>query len=171
MSNANRLAIFPGTFDPITNGHLDVIKRGVRLFGELVVAVGNNPEKTAMLDTKTRLEIVRQSTADIPGVRVETFSGLTVDFAASVSATVILRGIRDSADLHFEYDVALTNRVVAGIETVFVIPSTEHAFTSSSLIKQIAGMGGDVSAMVPPAVLPHLKACCNAPGRDNTLGE
>ncbi|MBC8372146.1 MAG: pantetheine-phosphate adenylyltransferase [Phycisphaerae bacterium] len=171
MSKANRLAVFPGTFDPITNGHLDVIKRGMRLFDELVVAVGNNPEKAAMLDAKTRVEVVRQSTVDIPGVRVEMFSGLTIDFAASVSATVILRGIRDSSDLHFEYDVALTNRVVAGIETVFIIPSTEHAFTSSSLIKQIARMGGDVSAMVPPAALPHLKACCNAPGPDNTLNE
>jgi len=171
MSKANRLAVFPGTFDPITNGHLDVIKRGMQLFDELVVAVGNNPEKAAMLDVETRVEVVRQSTADIPGVRVEMFSGLTIDFAASVSATVILRGIRDSTDLHFEYDVALTNRVVAGIETVFIIPSTEHAFTSSSLIKQIARMGGDVSAMVPPAVLPHLKACCNSPGPDNALDQ
>ena len=171
MSRANRLAVFPGTFDPITNGHLDIIRRGVRLFDELVVAVGNNPEKAAMLDAETRVEIVRQSTADIPDVRVEMFSGLTVDFAASVSATAILRGIRDSSDLHFEYDVALTNRVVAGIETVFVIPSTEHAFTSSSLIKQIAGMGGDVSAMVPPAVLPYLADCRNAPGPDDALDE
>jgi len=171
MSRANRLAIFPGTFDPITNGHLDIIKRGSRLFDELVVAVGNNPEKAAMLDAETRVEIVRQSTVDIPGVRVEMFSGLTVDFAATVSATAILRGIRDSSDLHFEYGVALTNRMVAGIETVFVIPSTEHAFTSSSLIKQIARMGGDVSAMVPPAVLPHLQACCDTPGPDSALSE
>ncbi|MDP6544553.1 MAG: pantetheine-phosphate adenylyltransferase [Phycisphaerae bacterium] len=171
MSRANRLAVFPGTFDPITNGHIDIIRRGVRLFDELVVAVGNNPEKASMLDAETRVEVVRQTTADIPGVRVEMFSGLTVDFAASVSATAILRGIRDSADLHFEYDLALTNRVVAGIETVFVIPSTEHAFTSSNLIKQIARMGGDVSAMVPPAVLPHLKACRNTPGPDSALDE
>ncbi|MDP6635040.1 MAG: pantetheine-phosphate adenylyltransferase [Phycisphaerae bacterium] len=171
MSRVNRLAVFPGTFDPITNGHIDVIRRGVRLFDELVVAVGNNPEKASMLDAETRVEIVRQATADIPNVRVEMFSGLTVDFAASVSATAILRGIRDSTDLHFEYDVALTNRVVAGIETVFVIPSTEHAFTSSSLIKQIARMGGDVSAMAPAAALPHLKACRNTSGPDNALDQ
>ena len=158
MSKSNRLAIFPGTFDPITNGHLDIMQRGAKLFDELVVAVGNNPEKKPMLDAETRVEIVRQATSGIPNVRVEMFSGLTVDFAAKVSATAILRGIRDSADLHYEYGAALTNRVVAGIETVFVIPSTEHAFTSSSLIKQIVLMGGDVSAMVPPAVLPHLKA-------------
>jgi len=157
MSESNRLAVFPGTFDPITNGHLDVIRRGAKLFDQLVVAVGNNPEKTPLLDAETRVEIIKQATAGIEAVTVEMYSGLTVDFAASVSATAILRGIRDSADLHYEYGAALTNRVVAGVETVFVIPSTEHAFTSSSLIKQIVSMGGDVSAMVPPAVLPHLK--------------
>lgn len=171
MSKANRLAVFPGAFDPLTNGHLDIIRRGAKLFDELVVAVGDNPEKIAMLDPETRVDIVRQSTSDIPGVRVEMFSGLTVDFAASVSATAILRGIRNSSDLHFEYNVALTNRVVAGIETVFVIPSTEHAFTSSSLIKQIASMGGDVSAMVPPSVLPHLEACRVPQSPDNALDE
>ncbi len=159
MSKSNRLAIFPGTFDPVTNGHIDVIQRGAKLFDQLVIGVGVNPEKAPMLDAETRVEIIRQATADIDGVTVETFSGLTVDFAASVSAIAILRGIRDSADLHYEYGAALTNRVVAGIETVFVIPSTEHAFTSSSLIKQIVSMGGDVSAMVPPAVLPYLQAC------------
>ena len=129
MSQASRIAVFPGTFDPITNGHLDIIKRGVRLFDKLVVAVGNNPEKTPMLDAETRVEIIRRVTEGIPNVQVEMFSGLTVDFAASVSADAILRGIRNSADLHFEYDVALTNRMVAGIETVFIIPSTEHALT------------------------------------------
>jgi pantetheine-phosphate adenylyltransferase len=136
-----------------------------------VVAVGNNPEKTSMLNAETRLQIIRESTGDIPGVRVEIFSGLTVDFAASVNATAILRGIRDSTDLHFEYDMALTNRIVAGIETVFIIPSPEHAFTSSSMIKQIARMGGDISPMVPPAVLPHLKAYSNTSGPDKALDQ
>ena len=171
MGKTTRLAVFPGAFDPITNGHLDIIKRGAALFDELVVAVGNNPAKTSLLEPETRVEIIREVTADMPGVRVDMFSGLTVDFAASVDAAAILRGIRDSSDLHFEYDVALTNRVVAGIETVFVIPSTEHAFTSSSLIKQIARMGGDVSAMVPPAVLPHLEACRNANAPDHSLDQ
>ena len=171
MSKANRLAVFPGTFDPLTNGHLDIIRRGVNIFDELVVAVGNNPEKTSMLNAETRLQIIRESASDIPGVRVEIFSGLTVDFAASVNATAILRGIRDSTDLHFEYDMALTNRIVAGIETVFIIPSPEHAFTSSSMIKQIARMGGDVSAMVPPAVIPYLKACRTESAPDNSLDQ
>ena len=171
MSQAKRLAVFPGTFDPITNGHLDIIRRGVKLFDELVVAIGVNPEKTSMLDAETRLAIIKESTGDIPGVRVEIFSGLTVDFAAGVDAAAILRGIRDSTDLHFEYDMALTNRIVARIETVFIIPSPEHAFTSSSMIKQIAKMGGDISSMVPTAVLPHIKAYGDASGPDKALDQ
>jgi len=163
--------VFPGTFDPITNGHLDVIRRGAGLFDELVVGVGDNPEKTAMFDAATRRRIVSEAVADIPNVRVEIFSGLTVDFAARMAAAAILRGIRNTSDLHFEYQVALTNRVVAGIETVFIITSTEHAFTSSSLIKQIAQMGGDVSAMVPPPVLPHLAARRGEMPDDNGLQE
>jgi len=171
MGDTKRLAVFPGTFDPITNGHLDVIRRGAGLFDELVVGVGDNPEKTAMFDAATRAEIVRQATVDISGVRVEIFSGLTVDFAARMGAAAILRGIRNTSDLHFEYQVALTNRVVAGIETVFIITSTEHAFTSSSLIKQIANMGGDVSAMVPPPVVSHLAKRRDRTPDDNGLHE
>lgn len=166
-----RLAVFPGTFDPITNGHLDVIRRGAKLFDELIVAVGDNPEKAALLDRHRRARIAAEATADMPNVRVETYSGLTVDFAARARATVILRGIRNSADLRFEYQVALTNRLVAGIETVFIVTATEHAFISSSLIRQIARMGGDVSAMVPAAVLEHLCDLTGAPARDNALDE
>ncbi len=172
MSNeTKRLAIFPGTFDPITNGHLDVIQRGAKLFDSIIVAVGDNPQKSSMLSHSERLDIVREIISDIPNVKAELFAGLTVDFARQVGASAILRGIRNSADLQFEYQVALTNRVVAGVETVFIITSTEHAFTSSSLIKQIAGMGGDVSAMVPPAVLPLLAEHCNKPDEDSALEE
>ncbi|MBT3200468.1 MAG: pantetheine-phosphate adenylyltransferase [Phycisphaerales bacterium] len=167
MSKVNRLAVFPGTFDPLTNGHLDIINRGVKIFDELVVAIGVNPEKTPMFDPETRREMIRKSTQHIPGLRVEIFSGLTVDFAASVNAVAILRGIRDSSDLHFESGVALTNRIVTGIETVLVIPSPEHAFTSSSLIKQIAKMGGDLSGMVPSVVLPYLETL-NPSAQDDT---
>ncbi len=152
------IAVFPGTFDPITNGHVDVIRRGATLFDELIVAVGDNPEKTAILDAQERAEVIAQVVGDLPNVRVETFRGLTVDFARRVGASVMLRGIRNSSDLQFEYELALTNRAAAGVETVFIIPSVEHAFTSSSLIRQIASMGGDVSAMVPPQVLPHIEA-------------
>ncbi len=172
MTKTNtRLGVFPGTFDPITNGHLDVIRRGAKLFDGLIVAVGENPEKAAMLKQEERAEIIREVVADIPNVRVEVFSGLTVDFARKVGAAAMLRGIRNSSDLQYEFQIALTNRVVAGVETVFIMTSTEYAFTSSSLIRQIARMGGDVSAMVPPQVLPHIQARCRGGGNDGTLRE
>jgi len=169
--HTTRLAMFPGTFDPITNGHLDVIRRGAALFDRLVVAVGENPEKAALLDQKTRAEIIRRIVADMSNVSVETFTGLTVDFVRKLGADVILRGIRNSSDLQFEFQVALTNRAVADVETVFIMTSTEFAFASSSLIKQIARMGGDVSALVPPQVLPYIRGGWTAPANDQTLDE
>jgi pantetheine-phosphate adenylyltransferase len=152
------LAVFPGTFDPITNGHVDVIERGAALFDELIVAVGSNPEKTPLLPAPVRVEIVREVVAglDLENVRVESYGGLTVDFARRAAAKVLLRGIRDGLDLHFEAQVALTNRHMTGIETVFVLPSPEYAFISSSLIRQIAREGGDISSLVPPEVVEHL---------------
>jgi len=152
-----RLAMFPGTFDPVTNGHVDIIRRGAALFDVLVVGVGNNPEKASLLGHQERAALVREVVADLGNVRVETFEGLTVDFARRVGAAVILRGVRGFSDLHFEYQVALTNRLAAGVETVFILTAPQHAFTSSTLIKQMARMGGDVSAMVPAQVLPHLR--------------
>lgn len=172
MTNSNnRIAVFPGTFDPITNGHLDVIRRGAGLFEQLIVAVGDNPQKASMLSQTERAAIIREVVADIPNVKVEVFTGLTVDFVKRVGAAVILRGIRNSVDLHFEFQVALTNRVVAAVETVFILTSTEYAFTSSELIKQIAKMGGDVSALVPAQVLPHILARCKRDANDRALHE
>lgn len=173
MTDTNRIALFPGTFDPITNGHVDVICRGVKLFDELVVGVGENPEKSSMLAQAERVEIIREvlgeALGEAPAVRVEPFAGLTIDFAKRIGATVILRGIRNVSDLQFEFQVGLTNRVVADIETVFIMTSPQFAFTSSSLIKQIASQGGDVSALVPQQVLPHLNGLA---GRgDNALEE
>ncbi len=165
-----RLGLFPGTFDPITNGHLDIIRRGRGLFDQLVVAVGDNPEKHSLLNANERAAIIREVVADMDNVRVEIFTGLTVDLARRLGATAILRGLRNTTDLHFEFQVALTNRVVASIETIFVITATEWAFTSSSLIRQIARMGGDVSAMVPPQVVPHLQSRCGG-GEDHALIE
>ena len=168
--NRHRIGMFPGTFDPITNGHVDVIRRGAKLFDELVVAVGENPEKPAALDQGERAEIIREVVSDLDTVRVETYRGLTVEFAKELGAAAILRGIRNSTDLQFELQAALTNRVVAGVETVFIMTGTEYAFTSSTLIRQVAAMGGDVSALVPPAVLPHLKKLSRA-GGDELLNE
>lgn len=168
----NRRVVFPGTFDPLTKGHLDVIHRACRLFDELIVAVGDNPDKTALIPQKQRADIIRQIVAELPNVRVETFSGLTVDMARQVGAEAIIRGIRNSSDLQFELQVAMTNRAVAGVETVFVMTSAEFAFTSSSLIKQIARMGGDVSSMVPPQVLPYIRQQCGVkPAADDSLKE
>jgi pantetheine-phosphate adenylyltransferase len=164
------MAIFPGTFDPVTNGHVDVIRRGADLFDTLIVAVGENPEKTSLLAQPERADIIREIISDLPNVRVETFSGLTAEFARKCGATAILRGIRNANDLQFELQVALTNRVVAGVETVFIMTNVEHAFTSSTLIRQIAQMGGDISAMVPTQVLPHL-AKFRGKSRDGNLHE
>jgi len=151
-----RIAVFPGAFDPATNGHLDIIRRGGRLFDELIVAVGDNPAKTSMFSHAERCAMLRELTAAMENVRVAEYTGLTVDFVRKAAATVILRGIRNATDLQFELELALTNRAVTGIETVFVTPAAECAFTSSTLIRQIASMGGDVSALVPPLVAARL---------------
>ncbi|MFW6061923.1 MAG: pantetheine-phosphate adenylyltransferase [Planctomycetota bacterium] len=171
MDQQVRLAVFPGTFDPITNGHVDIIQRGAKLFDRLIVAVGENPAKRSMLPHDTRVDIVRQVAEEMENVSVQGFSGLTVDFAREVGATAILRGIRNSSDLQFESRVALTNRFVAGVETLFVLTSSEWAFTSSSLIRQVAQMGGDVSELVPPAVLPHIRRQVGNAETDHGLHE
>lgn len=159
--STHRIAIFPGTFDPITNGHLDLIRRGSAVVDELVVGVGENPEKRSMLDQSTRVAIVAQAVSTLENVRVEGYSGLTLHFAQRCGATLMLRGLRDAGDLHFEQPTALTNRAVAGLETIFLLASPECSYISSSLIRQIAQCGGDVTELVPPEVLPHL------PGRGN----
>ena len=150
------IAVFPGAFDPVTNGHLDVIQRGCKLFDELVVAVGQNPQKHHLFSQTERVEMLRSLTAEMPNVRIESYTGLTVAYAKGLGATVILRGIRNSSDLQSEFQLALTNREVAGVETVFIMTSVQYAFTSSHLIKQVAGMGGDISGLVPPDVAGRL---------------
>ena len=156
MASESKLAIFPGTFDPPTNGHLDVIDRGRRLFDELVVAVGENPEKAPLFTAQERLQMLRDLVAGWPSVRVEAFSGLTVDYARARRAVAILRGIRSTVDLSHELQTAYTNRTVSGVETVFILTTEEHAMTSSTLIKQVASMGGDISRLVPPAIVAKL---------------
>lgn len=160
-------AVFPGSFDPITFGHLDVIARGRRLFDELIVAVGHNPGKGQLFTQDERVEMARELTramvAREPGfapVRVEGFNGLTVDFARAQGATALLRGIRNLSDLQNEVQQAVTNREVAGLETAFVVAGQSFAYTSSSLIKQLAAMGRDLRAlrtMVPPLVIDRLR--------------
>lgn len=164
---ATHLAVFPGSFDPVTFGHLDVIARGRRLFDELVVAVGRNPQKDPLFTLEERVsligDLVRDLVAKEPGlapVIVKPYSGLTVDFAKSLGATVLLRGIRNLSDLQYEVQQAVTNREVAGLETAFVVAGQSFAYTSSSLIKQVTAMGDDLDslrAMVPAVVVEKLR--------------
>jgi pantetheine-phosphate adenylyltransferase len=153
-SRVQRVAVFPGQFDPITNGHLDVIRRGTRLFDELIVGVGINPEKRELFTIDERVEIIRTLLKDTRGVRVERFTGLTVDFVRQVGATVILRGIRDVSDLRYEFQLALANRAVGDVETVFIMTGDQYALTSSSLIRQVVSLGGDVKSL--KGILPEL---------------
>lgn len=150
-------AVLAGSFDPITNGHLDVLERGARLFDEIIVACGNNPAKRYLLDLDTRLSVLREVSADLPGVRVDAFEGLLVHYCRRVGATSILRGLRGVSDYEFELRIALANRDMAPeIDTVFLLSDPRHVFVSSSLIKEIHGGGGDVSRYVPPGVLAAL---------------
>ena len=136
------IALFPGTFDPPTNGHFDLIERARNMFDELVIAIGHNPEKRDLFTPDQRKAMIEQICRERNlDVRVASYDGLTVDFARQVGATVILRGIRNHSDLNFEFQLALTNRAVADVETVFIMTSEQHGFTSSTLIKQIAASG------------------------------
>ncbi|MBN1974551.1 MAG: pantetheine-phosphate adenylyltransferase [Sedimentisphaerales bacterium] len=144
-------AIFPGSFDPITNGHLDVIKRGMKLFDELIVAVGRSPIKNQLFTPEERVEMISEliDKGTMPGVSVESFEGLTVEYAARRKANVILRGLRSLTDVQYEFQLAMTNRAVAGIETIFIMTSEQYGFTSSTLIREIASLGGDLSNLIP----------------------
>lgn len=142
-----KIAVFPGQFDPITNGHLDVIRRGVELFDELVVAVGINPDKRELFTLDERVEMIRSLVSDLPSIRVEKYTGLTVDFVRKAGAVAMLRGIRDATDLRYEFQLAMANRAVGGVETVFIMTGEQYALTSSSLIRQIMALGGDVTLL------------------------
>ena len=157
MSKKFVRAIFPGSFDPITNGHLDVIGRGMKLFDELIIAVGRSPVKNQLFSPEERVEMIGELVADMPDVSVESFDGLTVEYAAKKKADVILRGLRSLTDVQYEFKLAMTNRAVAGIETVFVMTSEEYGFTSSTLIREVASLGGDISNMVPKSVYERLR--------------
>lgn len=141
MATSSNLAIFPGMFDPLTLGHLDIIERASKLYDRLIVAVGDNPVKKEVFTQSERMDMLVDHTAKFRGVEVQTYSGLTVEYARTVGARVILRGIRDNVDLHAELEIATTNLIIGGIETVFLMTSGQHMLTSSTLIKQIVEIG------------------------------
>jgi len=150
-------AVYPGVFDPVTLGHLDIIRRGAALFDRLVVAVASNPAKRSLFTSEERLAMVRQATEDVDGVIVDAYEGLTVEFVERCGASVILRGLRQHSDFEYEYQLALTNRTLSGIETLFVMADEKTAYISSRLVREVASLGGDVSALVPANVLAALK--------------
>jgi pantetheine-phosphate adenylyltransferase len=150
-------AIFPGSFDPITNGHLDVIGRGVRMFDRVIVAVGQNPAKADLFTPAERVEMIAELVQSFPRVTVESYDCLTVEFAARIKSDVMIRGLRNLTDVQYEFQLAMTNRRVAGIETVFIMTSEEYGFVSSTMVREIALLGGDVSKLIPHSVYNRLK--------------
>ncbi|MBL6610875.1 MAG: pantetheine-phosphate adenylyltransferase [Flavobacteriaceae bacterium] len=145
-------AVFPGSFDPITLGHYDIIQRGLSLFDHLVVAIGENSEKGYRFSLEERLAFLQKAFGDEPRIEITTYSGLTVDFCKSVEAQFILRGLRNPADFEFEKAIAHTNRTLSKIETVFLLTASDKAFISSSIVRDVLKHNGDISALVPQPV-------------------
>ncbi len=151
-------AIYPGSFDPPTNGHLDLVERGSKIFDELVVAILRNPEKSPLFSVGERRKMLDDLTGDFKNVRVDVFDGLTVDYAARVKASAVLRGIRALSDYEYELQMALMNRKLRPeLETVFMMPAEKYSYLSSRLVREVARLGGDVSKLVPELVEHRLK--------------
>lgn len=152
------IAIYPGTFDPPTNGHLDLIARGSKIFDELSVAVLRNPEKAPLFTLSERLRMLEAMTEDFRNVRVDSFDGLTVDYAGKVKASAVLRGIRAISDYEYELQMALMNRKLApAVETVFMMPAEQYSYLSSRLVREIAQLGGSIKGLVPELVEQRLR--------------
>ena len=152
-------AICPGTFDPVTNGHLDVIERAARIFDEVVVAVAVNPDKHPRFTAEERVDLIRESCRHLPNVAVTCFNGLLVEHAAEVGARVIVKGLRAVSDFEYEFQMAQMNRKLSPeLETVFMTTASQYSFLSSSLVKQVARMGGDISDLVPESVRRRMRS-------------
>jgi pantetheine-phosphate adenylyltransferase len=148
-----RIAIYPGSFDPVTNGHVDIAQRGLRIFDKIIVAILKNPEKKFLFTVEERIEMLEASFEEYPDIEVETFDGLLVDYAAKKGSIAILRGMRAVSDFEYEFQLALMNRKLnREVQTVFLMTSLRWIFTSSSIIKEAAQFGGDIKDMVPPIV-------------------
>ncbi|MEU0494265.1 pantetheine-phosphate adenylyltransferase [Mycobacterium sp. NPDC006124] len=151
-------AVCPGSFDPVTLGHVDVFERAAAQFDEIVVAVLVNPSKKGMFTAEERMELIRESTAHLPNVRVESGTGLVVDFATSRGLSAIVKGLRSGTDFEYELQMAQMNKHVAGVDTFFVATNPQYSFVSSSLAKEVALLGGDVSALLPEPVNARLRS-------------
>lgn len=145
-------AIFPGSFDPLTLGHVDIINRALPLFSEIIIAVGVNTDKTYLFSLEERISFIKKHYANEPKVKVETYSGLTIDFCKKLSIHFILRGLRNPADFEFEKAIAQTNRKLSTVETVFLLTSADTSFISSSIVRDVLKNGGDISCLVPESV-------------------
>jgi pantetheine-phosphate adenylyltransferase len=158
-SHPPRVAIYPGSFDPLTNGHVDIIERGSRIFDQIIVAILGNVEKTPLFSEAERIGILQHVFKGRANVQVETFSGLLVDYAQLKKASVIVRGLRAVSDFEYEFQMALMNRHLApGIETVFMMPAEQYTYISSRLIKEVFTLGGEITGLVPPIVEEKLRA-------------
>ena len=152
------LVLYPGSFDPLTAGHLNLIQRGVQIYGRLIVAVAHNPRKTPLFTPQQRMAMIRETLGPAAPVDIDTFEGLLVDYARRRGATAVLRGLRAVSDFEFEFQLAHVNRRIGdGLETVFMMTGEEHFYVSSAMVKEIASFGGKITGLVPPLVEARLK--------------
>ncbi len=158
MTRQVHRVVCPGTFDPVTNGHLDIFARASRVFDEVVVAIGTNPSKNRLFTPEERIEMLTETTAHLSNVRVAGFTGLIVDFCREVQALGVVKGLRDGGDFAYEQPMAQMNSHLTGMETVYLGTDPTLGFVSSSLVKEVASMGGDVAGLVPPVILGRLTA-------------
>ncbi|HLW63027.1 MAG TPA: pantetheine-phosphate adenylyltransferase [Flavobacterium sp.] len=147
-----KIAVFPGSFDPITNGHVDIITRSMPLFDQIIIAIGTNADKKYMFDLEQRMKFIAETFKDEPKILVENYQGLTIDYCKEKKADFLLRGLRNPADFEFEKAIAHANRLVSGIETVFLLTSADTSFISSSIVRDFIRNNGNYSLLVPPAV-------------------
>ena len=158
MSHARRVALFPASFDPVTNGHLDIARRALRLFDEVILAVAMNVAKSGTFSLEDRLDMLRSVVSEEPALRVTSFEGLTVDYAREVGAVAIIRGVRAMSDFEYEFEMALMNKhLYADVETLFMMPSQQYFYVSSSRLKELTRFGREVDEFVPPLVAKRLR--------------